>query len=291
MVIALVVLSLAMIGGGAFAAFQGWEIVLVERGWTLMIAGSTVAASGALLLGVSAVAARLGRIRSELEQIRERSGQLGHAPAPPSFDPLPGLSPSLLDGGGTVAPAGPAPDDEVQPPLPLFMRPSEDEAAPRPGPEPKAAEPERAEAKDSDEAPDVRLPEYLFRSRDPEPERGSRARNGSGPSAAVAPVREPAWAEVRDARKASAPEPAMASPEPEPAPAPAEPEALPAPAAPETSATATIIGTYTSGDNRYVMYSDGSIQADTPQGVFRFGSLDELKEFIASGGEAGASAT
>ena len=51
-----------------------------------------------------------------------------------------------------------------------------------------------------------------------------------------------------------------------------------------------MIGTYTSGDNRYVMFSDGSIEAETPDGVFRFDSLDELKEFIASGGESGSSA-
>jgi hypothetical protein len=36
------------------------------------------------------------------------------------------------------------------------------------------------------------------------------------------------------------------------------------------------------------MFSDGSIEADTPNGVFRFASLDELKDFIASGGESGA---
>jgi hypothetical protein len=33
------------------------------------------------------------------------------------------------------------------------------------------------------------------------------------------------------------------------------------------------------------MFSDGSIEAETPQGNFRFASLDELKAFIAAGGE------
>jgi hypothetical protein len=36
------------------------------------------------------------------------------------------------------------------------------------------------------------------------------------------------------------------------------------------------------------MFSDGSIEAETPNGVFRFASLDELKDFIASGGEGAA---
>jgi hypothetical protein len=39
------------------------------------------------------------------------------------------------------------------------------------------------------------------------------------------------------------------------------------------------------------MFSDGSIEAQTPEGVFRFQSLDELKTFIASGGEGGKTAT
>ena len=54
---------------------------------------------------------------------------------------------------------------------------------------------------------------------------------------------------------------------------------------------ATIIGTYNSGDNKYVMFSDGSIEAQTPSGTFRFQSLDELKEFIAAGGEGSSSAS
>jgi hypothetical protein len=47
------------------------------------------------------------------------------------------------------------------------------------------------------------------------------------------------------------------------------------------------VGTYNSGGNAYVMFSDGSIEADTPSGHYRFKSLDELKDFIASGGEEG----
>lgn len=49
----------------------------------------------------------------------------------------------------------------------------------------------------------------------------------------------------------------------------------------------TVVGTYSSGGNSYVMYSDGSIRADTPSGQHKFGSLDELKAFVAGGGERG----
>lgn len=50
------------------------------------------------------------------------------------------------------------------------------------------------------------------------------------------------------------------------------------------------IGRYASGGNSYVMFSDGTIEAETPTGHYRFTSLDELKQFIASGGEKQAPA-
>ena len=78
-------------------------------------------------------------------------------------------------------------------------------------------------------------------------------------------------------------------PAPEPAaelPAEAEPAA---PHAETTGATPDperhAVGSYASGANTYVMFSDGSIEADTPRGRFTFASLDELKSFVNAGGE------
>ena len=51
--------------------------------------------------------------------------------------------------------------------------------------------------------------------------------------------------------------------------------------------TRTVVGRYASGGNTYVMFEDGSIEAETPQGRFTFASLDELKAFVDGGGEAG----
>ena len=83
-------------------------------------------------------------------------------------------------------------------------------------------------------------------------------------------------------------------PEPDLEPAPIQPDLEEEPeeeSVPETSEPATVVGTYNSGDNKYVMFSDGSIEAQTPSGVFRFKSLDELKEFIAAGGEGDSSSS
>ncbi|MEE7466486.1 hypothetical protein MOF8_05985 [Methylobacterium oryzae] len=81
-------------------------------------------------------------------------------------------------------------------------------------------------------------------------------------------------------------EPETASPEELPALRPSldtPPEPEPAPKA----APRTVVGRYASGGNTYVMFEDGSIEAETPQGRFTFASLDELKAFVDGGGESG----
>src|SRR5215210_1015233 len=99
MVVALLVLSLAMIVGGLAAVMFGWDIVLTERGWAMLIAGSVSAGSGAILLGLAAVAGRLGRIRKDLAMLHEELSRLG-APVPPlpTIDPVNAVSSALLSG-------------------------------------------------------------------------------------------------------------------------------------------------------------------------------------------------
>ena len=81
----------------------------------------------------------------------------------------------------------------------------------------------------------------------------------------------------------------FAAPElpPEPKAVPPAPSApAPEPAAPIPEAR-TVVGRYASGGNTYVMFENGSIEAETPQGRFTFASLDELKAFVDGGGESG----
>jgi hypothetical protein len=326
MTIALFALAAAMIVGGLMAAFLGWDIVLVERGWTMVIAGSVFASSGALLLGLAAAVSRLAKIQGELARLhadlREEEVQAEMLPAAVAAS---GLSVAALAGGlfGEKAAEVPAKDEPSpdQPPLPLFPETGEPEretvpeaerreerpAEPAVQPEPKlspAREPEeKPEGAAEEPAPEVRVPDFLIVGRyrettytsieepeddnlyAPEPadaapeEAGQTTLADSGRREAAEPETEKAGETV----EAEA-EPAEEAREPEPADGALEAEDQAA-ASDEPSSAATIVGTYTSGDNRYVMFSDGSIEAETPQGVFRFQSLDELKEFIASGGE------
>ena len=78
------------------------------------------------------------------------------------------------------------------------------------------------------------------------------------------------------------PEPALVpETEPEHELAPAPPAATAEEAAAEEPAPAEVIGHYEAHGAHYTMYADGSIDADTTHGVYRFASMEELKQFIA----------
>lgn len=157
MVVVLVLLALSLIGTGGAAVVFGAPIIQIERGYTMVLAGTMGVCSGILLLGIALAAQRLGRTAQELVRIRDRLERLEGALSAPSLAPSP-------------------------------SQPSYSQAPPGGG----AAEP-----------------------------------------------------------------PAQAS----------------------------VVGQYASGGNSYVMYSDGSVDADTPTGQHRFRSLDELRAFVAGGGE------
>lgn len=105
-------------------------------------------------------------------------------------------------------------------------------------------------------------------------------------------------ADVKPPEAPAKPEPVVAEPAddlfvpgrpeavaPEPAPEPALRSSLDA--APEAKPERAVVGRYSSGGNTYMMFDDGAIEADTPNGRFTFASLDELKAFVDGGGEAG----
>ncbi|HUO53502.1 MAG TPA: hypothetical protein VMU18_02085 [Rhodoblastus sp.] len=108
---------------------------------------------------------------------------------------------------------------------------------------------------------------------------------------------ETTWRETRheaeaqpepDFHRLPEPEPEV-GPEPEPeleaAPEPVlerEPEPEPEEAA-EPAPTPAIMGQYEAHGARYTLYVDGSIDAETAHGTYRFASMEELKRFIEKG--------
>src|SRR5215217_3206921 len=72
MVSALYVLAGVMTVGGLAAVYSGSDIIVMERGWTMVIAGSVVAASGVLLAGIATAVARLQGIQGEFARLSDR---------------------------------------------------------------------------------------------------------------------------------------------------------------------------------------------------------------------------
>jgi hypothetical protein len=304
MTIALLALAFAMILGGLLAAFFGWDIVLVERGWTMVIAGSISAAGGAVLLGLAAAVSKLSRIHRELAHLQDRLGDAAPAAPRASTD----LSSAALAGGlaggalgGADAPDRPEAPDLFSPVVTDGRPEPDEEPEERPGqPEPAASVepplpfPSRAASQPAPALDDIdheaKVPDFLLGDRQQDTYEDARTADADASLYAG----EPDETHGREARADSAAVTPAAWPEEPvepPVEAPAEDTASPAEdVSPEEAQEPVIVGTYNSGDNKYVMFSDGSIEAQTPGGVFRFKSLDELKEFIASGGEGSSAA-
>ena len=74
------------------------------------------------------------------------------------------------------------------------------------------------------------------------------------------------------------------APEPVSPPAPT-PVAAAAPRPMPVNPSEEVVGRYESNGSTYVMFADGTIEAETETGVFRFGSLNELKAYLEGGGK------
>ncbi|SEO99186.1 hypothetical protein SAMN02799625_04380 [Methylobacterium sp. UNC300MFChir4.1] len=283
MIAALFALAAAMIIGGCAAVIQGFPYVRLESGLAMVIAGSVAASSGAVLLGLGVVALGFRRVERALGRAPAAGARPAPAAAPapaPVDEARTRLPPVLPAAPAFIVPSvvEPAFDPErprIEPSLELRA----DEAR-APFPEPGAVEtPKPVPAEPAPVVPPVRVPEADRRPEPDAPSERAIAPEDDLFAAPEPPLREEPREEPRGepgttaADEAPALRPSLDTP-PEPEPAP--------PAAPRT-----VVGRYASGGNTYVMFEDGSIEAETPQGRFTFASLDELKAFVDGGGESG----
>ncbi len=281
MIIALFALAVLMIVGGIAAVLQGFPYVRLESGLAMVIAGATVSAAGAVLLGIAVLATRLRSLEQALtggrtlDAARETLPQRAMAATranprtvEPPFDAA--LLPTGPMGGAALAglAASPSPPPTSEP---VFGA----------APEPPAGS---AEPMLPDLLPSTDTPAEPPKQKPHEPEIDAPRRDSDDDipvQATGAPEADPL----------SAPEP-VAAQEVEAGPValrPALDEAPlldPAPEMPPAEPELQVVGTYASGGNTYVMYSNGSIEAETPRGRFSFNSLDELKAFVDAGGES-----
>lgn len=85
-------LGLTLAVGGAYAMWTGWDMILLERGWSLFIAGSVALSGGVVTIALGRVIAHLARIGSAAVVAMD-SSQEGARPAPVSAVPQEGSKP------------------------------------------------------------------------------------------------------------------------------------------------------------------------------------------------------
>jgi hypothetical protein len=91
---------------------------------------------------------------------------------------------------------------------------------------------------------------------------------------------EDVWPESAHALRRTRTPSTFAEPNAAPAPAPPPEHAAPDPARSEEPAPVTVLKSGVVDGMAYSLYSDGSIEAQMPEGMMRFASIDELRSHL-----------
>ncbi|MDP1529766.1 MAG: hypothetical protein Q8M05_10340 [Rhodoferax sp.] len=294
MMVGLFVAGICFVLAGLAAIGFGIPIGEFSFGNTLIIAGTIAACTGMLLLGLSAAIKELKTIARRLgpgSAMEPRAEGLSQ-PAPAGAGPT---SPAAeKDGFFSRGPSGPETAGHAEP-APPPAPPWHGEAAPReraqddsplaPAAEPAPAvkprrnllfssssrkERERAQARTSDPSitdpsPEPAAPPTLPESAEPPPASFDDAW----------PKPERARTDLPPQRRLGRTPSTFAEPEPAAAGADRHP-----PAAREDQAQVTVLKSGVVDGMAYSLYSDGSIEAQMPEGMMRFASIDELRSHL-----------
>src|SRR5215470_7179985 len=257
-------IALLLAGLGAL----GYGIPYKEFGFgnTLIIVGSSAVCSGFLMIGFWAVA-------RELQQISQRLGGGAVASVQPAFPAETSLAPSLAP--PPPPPRAAAESASIDPgAAPPWVEGRGDAPPPAPaeaGPAPKPRrnllftstsrkERERAAARASEPlAPDLL-------SADLRPNPPAMDAPPVEPAAPMPPTFDDAWPRSERARRAGR----NAAPPDVPPPAPAR----------DDTPQVTVLKSGVVDGMAYSLYSDGSIEAQMPEGMMRFASIDELRAHL-----------
>ncbi len=277
--LALLIVGICAVLAGLLAIISGLTIREFSLGGTLIIAGTIGVCSGMLLVGLHLALLELKGIARRLAG--------GIAPSEVRVRPvLPGLA--LPDAPEPVAAARGEP---APPPPPASPPPWQSEAAARD--RPRAEVPQEPEAATPPAAPEApRRRNLLFASTSRKERERAETKGTEGVSPPVEPSGAPdtppasfdvAWPKPDRTRP---PEPPGASRRPPPrspstfAEAAPTPTPAPEPPPPVEPAPVTVLKSGVVDGMAYSLYSDGSIEAQMPEGMMRFASIDELRAHL-----------
>jgi len=277
--------AIAFLIGLATIAF-GTPSSALDFGNTLIVAGTTSAVGGLIVIGLGAVVSRLQRIAENIgvanavENIERAAPVTPQRPVPPR--PEPRAEPKPFE------PRGPS----TPPEFPPFMARKPSDLA-RAEPEPAAS----LEPAMSDASADGSEPEPLLEAKPSEPEDKVSEPAAEAPepdTRAAEPVQPAAELPPKSFFESVWPQEKSLSPKPEAAPKPAEPplpqRPLPTPLRREPEkrvekprAVAVLKSGVVDGMG-YTLYVDGSIEAELPEGTVRFASIHELRAHLEKSG-------
>ena len=278
--IVLLIAGIAAFTAGILALGFGVPIKEFSFGNTMIITGAIVASTGLLLIGLWIVGRELRAVARRFDA--NELPVLPRAPAKTqSVVPSRSSEPEPLMIGDITAPPH-AEEHEAPPP---WTEP--EPPAPEPAPKPKRnllfssssrKERERAAAKAAEKAAE-RGPDELKTSPSPEMSPAEPAPDASPPPPDIDPrvSFEAAWPQAERARPGMPPrDPVDDLPTPPPVAPPPRVRPDPKPLASEI----TILKSGVVDGMAYSLYSDGSIEAQMPEGMVRFVSIDELRAHL-----------
>jgi hypothetical protein len=288
---------------GALTTAAGLSLVasaVAQEGVTAVTPGMIASVGGLVLIGLGLLVRELQRIERALAaRPMPRATRPAEAPVaiPPLAPERPTPSPQARipfpprPKPGAIGPASTPADDGALPRQRERERERERERFPRLEPAPATEEPEAA-----------LLPRALIRTDDDMGEVRNVAAGGASPAARMAarlnvaprPAAVPSprerprgsvfdafWPKGQRGRRDGPGVPGQQPAPGEPAPSEPLPDMHP-PAAAEAAAPVTVLKSGTVEGMAYTLYSDGSIEAQLPQGMVRFGSITELRNHIES---------
>ncbi|MHB0772721.1 DUF308 domain-containing protein [Bradyrhizobium sp. 5.13L] len=279
--LALLIVGICALLAGLLAIIFGLTIREFSLGGTLIISGTIGVCSGMLLVGLHLVLLELKGIARRLvapSEVRVRPVLPGLAvPGAVAPEPVPGAA-------ARIEPAPPSPPSASPPPW-------QSEAAARERPRVEGVqEPEAPTPPPAQETPRRRNLLFASTSRKERERTDAKTTEGAPPQspaelsqAADTPPAsfDAAWPKPDRMRQ---PEPPAASRRPPPRSPSALAEAAPPPA-PEPPpsvepAPVTVLKSGVVDGMAYSLYSDGSIEAQMPEGMMRFASIDELRAHL-----------
>lgn len=278
--ILLLIAGIAAFMIGIFALAYGVPIKEFSFGNTMIITGAIIASAGLLLIGQWIVGRELRALVRRLQASDLPALPRSEAAAP--VIPPRSHEPEPVEIGDLVAP--PRSEDSSAPPPWVEPEPPAPEPPPAPPPAKRRnllfssssrKERERAAAKAAEQASstpqEAEAAEPAVAPPEPEP--------AAPPPADVDPRAsfEAAWPQAERARPGVSLRPS--SPETA-APAPAFPPPRARPDPKPVASEVTILKSGVVDGMAYSLYSDGSIEAQMPEGMVRFSSIDELRAHL-----------